>query len=336
MELQEGKRMNVFREMIASMFQPAAYPEFLKNKKGKIFGYGILLVTFYYLLSSPLFSMLSFQFVDGGFGRIIQEELPDFELSSDGFWVEESVYQAAGGTLLYLDTDVNWEQREVEDIIREYDTVIFMDSRKLYIKSEGQTMHIFCNELGNDVFDKDSIMKFMPLMYLIMFLILLLYYIGVALTFFFGVLVVSLAGMILASITKAPLSFGRIYILALYGRTLPLLIKGILRMASVHIPMFWVLNFGATLLYMFFAMRRIAQQEQQFWGMAAGYGPGGYSQNPYGQGSYGQGGYNQGSYGPDGYSQGSYSQNPYGQGSGSSNPYGQDGSGQDSSGEPRL
>ena len=34
MELQEGKRMNVFREMIASMFQPAAYPEFLKNKKG--------------------------------------------------------------------------------------------------------------------------------------------------------------------------------------------------------------------------------------------------------------------------------------------------------------
>lgn len=74
---------------------------------------------------------------------------------------------------------------------------------------------------GNDVFDKDSIMKFMPLMYLIMFLILLLYYIGVALTFFFGVLVVSLAGMILASITKAPLSFGRIYILALYGRTLP-------------------------------------------------------------------------------------------------------------------
>ena len=134
----------------------------------------------------------------------------------------------------------------------------------------------------------------------------------------------------------APLSFGRIYILALYGRTLPLLIKGILRMASVHIPMFWVLNFGATLLYMFFAMKRLAQQEQQFWGMAAGYDPGGYSQNPYGQSSYGQGGYNQGSYGPDGYSQGSYSQNPYGQGSGSSNPYGQDGSGQDSSGEPRL
>lgn len=297
--------MNVFKEMFASMFQPAAYPEFLKNKKGKIFGYGILLVTFYYLLASPLFSMLSFQFVDGGFGRIIQEELPDFELSSDGFWVEEAVYQAAGGTLLYLDTDEDWAQSEVEEAIRKYDTVIFMDSQKLYIKSEGQTMHIFCYEMGNEVFDKESIMKFMPLMYLIMFLILLIYYIGVAATFFFGVLIVSLIGMILASITGARLSFGQIYILALYGRTLPLLIKGILRLASVHIPMFWVLNFGATLLYMFFAMKRIAQQDQMF---AAG----GYGQNPYGQ---------------EGYNQGGYFQNPYGRN--------EENSGGDSSGEPR-
>ena len=317
MELQEGKKMNVFKEMIASMFQPAAYPEFLKNKKGKIFGYGILLVTFYYLLASPLFSMLSFQFVDGGFGRIIQEELPDFTLSSEGFWVEEPVYQAAGGTLLYLDTDEDWSESEVKETIRSYDTAIFMDSQKLYIKSQGQTMHIFCYEMGEDVFDKDSIMKFMPLMYLIMFLILLIYYIWIAAMFFFGVLVVSLIGMMISSATGARLSFGQIYILALYGRTLPLLIKGILRMASVHIPMFWVLNFGATLLYMFFAMKRIARQT---WETAGGYNQDGYVRN---------------FYGPDGSGQGGYAQNPYRQDGVNPEPYRQNGSGQDSSGEPR-
>ena len=35
--------MNVFKEMGFSIGKPAIYPEFLKNKKGKIFGYGMLL-----------------------------------------------------------------------------------------------------------------------------------------------------------------------------------------------------------------------------------------------------------------------------------------------------
>ena len=46
--------MNVFKEMVYAVGKPSAYLQFLKNKGGKVFGYGILLMFFYYLFSAVL------------------------------------------------------------------------------------------------------------------------------------------------------------------------------------------------------------------------------------------------------------------------------------------
>lgn len=317
--------MNVFKEMVCSIFKPQVYPEFLKNGKGKIFGYGVLIMLFYYLLASPLFPLLSFQVVDGGFGHLIREELPDFELSSDGFWIEEPFYEDVGRSYLNLNTDVVWNENDIYELVRGYDSVILMDAEKLVVKSQGQVQMLYSYQLEGSVFNKETIMRFIPMLTLFLVLFMIFYYIWITALFFFGVLIVSLIGMILSSATKADLSFGQIYILAIYGRTLPLLIKGILRALSVNVPMFWVLNFGITLIYLFFAMRRIAQQRQetmQMNGAYGGYGQGGYPQNGYNQGGYPQSGYNQGGYPQNGNPQGGYSQNGYPQ-----NGYGQDDSG---------
>ena len=151
--------------------------------------------------------------------------------------------------------------------------------------------------------------------------------------FFFGVLFVGLIGLIFSSIQKANLTFGQVYLLGIYSRTLSLGIKGLVKLlesaTAITIPYFWVINFGISLIYLYMAIKHAKkEQEQSGMGQQGMYG-GGYIQGQggsYGTGyGQGQGGYYGTGYGPGqsgGYEQGGSGQTGSGYGQGSS--YGQD------------
>lgn len=73
------------------------------------------------------------------------------------------------------------------------------------------------------------------------------------LAFFLGALITALLGMIVASCTRTRVSFGQIYILAVYSRALPLLIKALLSLFSIRIPFFTVLNYGLSVFILYLA-----------------------------------------------------------------------------------
>ncbi|MCH5344337.1 MAG: DUF1189 family protein, partial [Acetatifactor sp.] len=79
--------------------------------------------------------------------------------------------------------------------------------------------------------------------------------------FFFGVLFVALMGMIVASCMNYKLTFGQLYLLGIYSRTLPLLIKALISFLPFHIPFFWVINFGLSLFIMIMAIKKMKEQE---------------------------------------------------------------------------
>ncbi|NBK93217.1 DUF1189 domain-containing protein [bacterium 1XD21-13] len=313
--------MNVFKEMVCSVGRPSAYPEFLKNKKGKIFGYGMLLMLFYFLLSTIL-PFLVFQLRTGGIGKIVNEALPDFEMSDRGFWIEEPFYYEDGNSYFELDSDHYFDEEAAYQFSAGYQNMLLVDEEKLIVKSNGQvqTLYFYMLESGT-YFSKQSILAIIPMIYLLLILGLIFYFAWITALFFFGVLMVSLVGMILNAILKTELTFGQIFILGIYGRTLPLFFKGLVlrffnsTVVPIHIPYFWVINFGVTLVYMFLAMRRIG--EQRVHNMQYTY------QQPYQQGMYQQGGYGQ-----NGYQQDPYQQNPYQQNIYQQNPYNQDYQGQ--------
>jgi hypothetical protein len=308
--------MNVFKEMVCSVGKPSAYPNFLKNNKGKIFGYGMLLMLFYFLLSA-VFPLLVFQIRTGGFGTIVRETLPDFEVTDYGFWIEEPFYYEGGGYYIELDSNQYFDEEAAYRFSMGYQGMLLVDSEKMIVKSNGemQTLYFYMLESGT-YFSRQSIMAVIPMIYLFIILFLIFYFIWISILFFFGVLIVSLIGLILNMILKTDLTFGQIFILGIYGRTLPLFFKGfVLRFLSwsvfpINIPYFWVINFGVTLVYMFLAMRRIREQKAQSIPYAY--------QQPYQQGMYQQGGYGQ-----DTYQQNPYQQNPY-----QPNSYNQDCQGQ--------
>ena len=51
--------MNVFKEMLLSIYDYGSYSQFLKNRKGKVFGFGVLLLTIYFVLTMILPGILS-------------------------------------------------------------------------------------------------------------------------------------------------------------------------------------------------------------------------------------------------------------------------------------
>lgn len=40
--------MNIFKEMVLSIYSYGSYKEFLKNRRSKVFGFGLMLVLLYF------------------------------------------------------------------------------------------------------------------------------------------------------------------------------------------------------------------------------------------------------------------------------------------------
>ena len=153
---------------------------------------------------------------------------------------------------------------------------------KMFLKNDGEIQLLYYSDLGELEFSRADLIGIVPMMYGILGVVYLFLYVGVVGLFFFGVIFVALLGLILGSILKVNLTFGQTYMLAIYSRTLSLAIKAIVRLTGIAIPMFWVLNFGLSLVYLYLALKQVKKcWEQQ--AQSSYYEQGGYDQQIFGQ-----------------------------------------------------
>ena len=132
--------MNVFKEMALSIYSYGTYSQFLKNKKGKVFGFGVLLSTLFFvitvLIPSLMPSGIFFSLSDD-----LRDILPDFKLEGDTLWVDNVVQMDSGSSYIYVDTDsdlLSNDTREWSDVFKGYQSVILVDEEKVITKSDGQ------------------------------------------------------------------------------------------------------------------------------------------------------------------------------------------------------
>lgn len=276
--------MNVFKEMALSVYSYGSYSKFLRNKKGKVFGFGVLLMTIYFLIKMVLPSFTPGSFLD--VVESFQENIPDFSLEDGTLWVDD-VWEADSTTsYVYINTSpgIDLEDTsEVRESFRRYRSVMLMDSKKIIMKNDGEWQKLYFSELGVE-FDKDDLAEFLPRLYVfcVIFYIvfLIVAYIFMTAFFFLGVLFVALIGLLIASCMNYRISFGKLYLLAIYSRTLPLLIKALVSFLPFGIPFFWVLNFGLSAFILAMALMKMKEQmpqnPQNFQGPQNPQGPIGY------------------------------------------------------------
>ncbi len=170
-----------------------------------------------------------------------------------------------GGRYIYIDTDPQYffyDANEMKEYLYDYSQVILMDSEKMIVKDDGQVQGIYFSDLDWE-FNKDDLLGFVPFAYVFIIIGMLAAYIWMTAWFFFGVLFVALLGMIAASCMKYQLTFGQLYLLGIYSRTLPLLIKAVVSFLSFDIPFFFIINFGISLFIIILAMQKMKEQNLQ-------------------------------------------------------------------------
>lgn len=259
--------MNIFKEMHSAVAKVENYRHFLQNRKRKVFLYGIVIMLFYFALTI-LIPVAQFQVKTGGLVNLAKDYIPEFELSDGILRTEQPIYYEDYNTYVDIDTASDRlisDTEDYNDLMNGYSQVLVADQEKMILKDDGQISMYYFSDLGDVNFNRNDILGYIPMLNLFLGIgVVLLYFWEVAL-FFFGILFVALGGMIIASCMKLRIGFGQLYLLSVYSRTLPLLIKGILKLFGVPFPFFWILNFGISFVYLCFALQKIknAQDSQR-------------------------------------------------------------------------
>lgn len=256
--------MNIFKEMLLSVYSFDSYSKFLKNKKGKVFGFGVVLV-FIYFMVTIVFPFVKTQITTGGIAVVLEDNIPDFELSDGYLRVDDVMEYDANGVYIYVDTNpeyVFYDADIMEEYLYNYSQVMIVDSEKMIIKNNGQVQGVYFSDL-NWEFSKEDLLGWVPFIYAFILAGMLITYLWMTALFFFGVLFVALIGMIAASCMKYQLTFGQLYLLGIYSRTLPLIIKAVLSFMPFNIPFFFIINFGISVFIITRAIQKMKEQNLQ-------------------------------------------------------------------------
>ncbi len=258
-----GKCMNLFREMALSVYSFKSYREFIKNRRIKVFGFGAVFMLIYFCLST-LLPFAESQIRNGGFGSNLQSSVPDFQLKDGRLWVDGVIEYESPSGYIYIDTDLEYyfySAEEMEDYLYGYSSAILMDSEKMILKGNGSVQELYFSQINAEL-GKQDLMKLVPYLYVIIGFFMIFVYVWETALYFFGALFVALLGMVVASCMKFKLAFGRMYVLGIYSRTLPLVIKVLLSLLPFQIPLFFIANFGLSLLVIGCAVYQMQESEK--------------------------------------------------------------------------
>jgi maltodextrin utilization protein YvdJ len=246
--------MKIIREMWNSIWNLDYYPEFLKNKKKKVFGFGALLIFFFSLLTMWL-PVGQFFLETGGFKNMITENVPEFELAAGKLSLSKNIHLEGNGYYIDINTDASNDISEntagLREALRLDDEVIAMDSSKMIIKNRGyQAQTIPYSMFGDLSMNKDQLYQLVPYMYVFYVLAMVIFYVVQVGMFFFELLFIAMLGQLLAGMTHTSIRFGKVYQLAVYTRTLPLIIKAAVAFVPGGVPEIWIVTLLISLIYL--------------------------------------------------------------------------------------
>lgn len=258
--------MNVFSEMIYSVAGVKRYPEFLKNKKGKVILYVALIVLVYFAVSNIRTIPSTMNVVSEVREAVM--DFPDFKLKSGKLKMEDSFYyeDEESDTLIMMEPEYGsyineYSLPDWREFLYDYDFVIAADETTILVKNNGE---IDIYDFPEDFqLSRDWVYDKIDYIYLFVAIFLVFSYIFSFIGYFLTALLVALIGMIICSFMKQKLTFGQLYLFSLYAKTLPLLIKALLKLINYSFFGFSIVAFAIACLYVGFAIHNMDMQNEE-------------------------------------------------------------------------
>ncbi|MCI9316243.1 MAG: DUF1189 family protein [Lachnospiraceae bacterium] len=256
--------MNIFKEMFFSVAGVKHYPDFLKNKAGKVVLYVTVLLLLYFALANLRTIPSTANMVSEVREAVMM--FPDFELHAGKLQIEESFYYSEDGVQIMMESEFgsylrDFSEAEWRDVTSDMDLVFIADETTVLIKTNGE-LNLYDYPDDWDL-SRDWVYEKINYIYVFMVIFLLFSWLFSLAGYLLGALFVALVGMIICSFMNQKLTYGQLYLLSLYAKTLPLFIKGLLKLIGLSFFGYSVLAFAVACLYLGFAIHHMDLMDKE-------------------------------------------------------------------------
>lgn len=248
--------IKTFKDIWYSLTSPESYRDFMNYKIRNLVFYVFVLV---FAASIITMGIPAAQFMaSGGFGRLLEEEIPEFTASSEnGFWIENPVEIDEYNFLIKADSDIVRE--DISDLNGQYGSyefVIMVDKEQIYMKAPGiQEFTARFEEMPGFSFSKADILEYTPVMYMSAVWVLVLSMLMDYGYYFLTAFVVSFGSGVIASFMKVRLGGKKLFRMSVYAGTLSYILGLVQVITGLNIPNFSFFSLIISTGYMFFAIK---------------------------------------------------------------------------------
>lgn len=248
--------MNIFKQLIVSLYSPKDIATFRLQKKRKTILYLMLLT----LIAIIPISFFSYTAISEGINiskTALEHDVPDFEIR-DGIFTSESdepVYLESNGFTVILDSSGTLTP---EDILNMDDTFALLQ-HELVISMDGAHNTYEYSQLQGINISKQDIEDFVQgieggktlIISIFVFFIYLFSLIGQ----FIDVTIIAIIGLLFKNILQKQLTFGQIWRLSAYSVTLPTIFFTLMEALKTEVPFQFIINWGVALIMLYLAMK---------------------------------------------------------------------------------
>ena len=159
--------IRTMKDIWYAITSPESYRDFMNYRKRNIILYVFVLV---FAAGIVTMGIPAARFMAaGGFGTVLEEEIPDFTASSeDGFWIEEPIEIDEYNFLIKANSDIVREDiTDLDGQFGSYEYVIMVDKEQIHMNIPGlQEVTARFDEMPGFSFTKADILEYIPVMYM--------------------------------------------------------------------------------------------------------------------------------------------------------------------------
>lgn len=255
------EKMGFFTKFSKSLYDFKSYISFKKESTGKAFLYLFLMSLLIGLISiiRPIYQVNNaFKIGKEEFNNSIQE----LNFKNGVLEVKSSkpISIMEDSFALIVDTD---SEEADPDKIKGYPNAMLFYKDVAYFKSNWKVQQINYDEIQNLEINKQDVNKYIGIMKSVVYVCIAFMPIGIFIKNMFTALIIALFALVIGAIQKNEQSFGDMYKLSIYALTLPSLVSLLNSSTGMKIPHFYSLYCLIAIIYMWFVIKAIKEQETQ-------------------------------------------------------------------------
>ena len=248
--------IRTMKDIWYAITSPESYRDFMNYRKRNIILYVFVLV---FAAGIVTMGIPAARFMAaGGFGTVLEEEIPDFTASSeDGFWIEEPIEIDEYNFLIKANSDIVREDiTDLDGQFGSYEYVIMVDKEQIHMNIPGlQEVTARFDEMPGFSFTKADILEYIPVMYMASLWVFVMAFLIDFGYYFLVAAVISWMAGVIASFMRVRLGNVKLFKMAVYAGTLSYILLFVQTIIGRVIPNFTFFSYLITLGYMYFAIK---------------------------------------------------------------------------------